>query len=154
MSTPITKPAFVAGTNASSGSVQTGQLTFVRGGGRSFSVYSGNGADTLIYSGAGRVDSFVMHQQLTSGQAAFCYDGAVVISGGPFPLSGHKLLFATPPTWAGGVASTSGSALAFTSTSVNVGMPFQSGLCISARSGCPGFTLSYTPEVSANFAGV
>ena len=154
MSTPVQKPAFAAGINGSSGSVQTGQLTFVRGGGRSYSVYSGNGADTLVYSGAGRVDTFVMHQQLSSGQSAFCYDAAVVISGGPYPTSGHKLLFATPPTWAGGVASTSGSALTFNSAPVNIGMPFQSGLCISARSGCPGFTISFTPEVDGNFVGL
>lgn len=143
----------MAGTNASSGSVQTSQITFVRGGGRSVSFYSGNGADTLVYSGAGRLDCVVMHSQLSSGQSAFIYDAAVVISGGPYPASGHKLLFATPPTWAGG--STSGVGVPpFVSTSLISCQPFQSGLCISARSGCPGFTVSFTPEVDGNFVGL
>ena len=162
MSTPINKPAFAAGVNTSSGSVQTGQLTFVLGGGRSFSQFSGallsnsvlsGGGEILIYSGPGRLDSCVMHTQMISGQSAVIYDAAVATSGGPFPLSGHKILFVTPPTWAGGVASTSGSALTYNPAPAPISMPFQSGLCCNIRSGVPGFTLSYTPEVSANFVG-
>lgn len=162
MSTPVQKPAYVGGTNASSGSVQTGQLTLVRGGGRSFSQFSGalitnsalsGGGEIMIYSGAGRLDSCIMHNQLSSGLVATFYDAAIATSGGPFPLSGHKILFVTPPTWAGGTASTSGSALAFNPNAVLIGQPFQSGLVVNIRSGNPGWTIDFSPEVSQVFPG-
>ena len=153
MSTPVTKPLYLAGTNASSGSVQTAELIFTRGGGRTFCFFSGSTlGDTLIYSGAGRVNNYIMHTQLLSGIPAVIYDAALVTSGGPFGLSGHKFIFSTPPTWGGSAGS--GVNIPFNPAAQNVDMPFQSGLCVNTRSGNAGFTVSFTPEVDANFPGV
>lgn len=149
MSSPIQKPLYLAGTNASSGGVQTGEVLFTYGGGRVTTFYSGLPlGDTLIYSGAGRVNTFTMHTQMQSGVAAVFYDAAVATSGGPFGQSGHKWVVATPPTW-GGAAS--GVLSPFVPNAVIVDMPFQSGLCVNLRSGCPGVTISWNPEVSPSF---
>ena len=149
MSAPTPKPLYLAGTPTSSGSVQTEELLFSLGGGRATVFYSGSTlGDTLIYSGAGRVNSFTMHTQMQSGQAAVFYDAAVATSGGPFGQSGHKWIFSTPPTW-GGAAS--GVYIPFNPAATVVDMPFQSGLCVNLRSGNAGVTISWTPEISPAF---
>lgn len=149
MSLPIQKPLYLAGTNASSGSVQTGELTFTEGGGRVTCFFSGSTlGDTLIFSGAGRVNVVTMHTQMQSGVSAFIYDAAVATSGGPFGLSGHKMIYATPPTW-GGAAS--GVYLPLNPAGVLVDKVFQSGLCVNTRSGNAGFSFSWSPEVDQNF---
>ena len=151
MSSPTAKPLFLGGTPTSSGNVNTGELLFVRGGGRVTCFFSGSTlGDTLIYSGAGRVNNFIMHTQLQSGVPAVIYDAAVATSGGPFGLSGHKFIFATPPTW-GINAVGSGVNNPFNPASQPVDMPFQSGLVVNLRSGNAGFSFSWTPETGPSF---
>lgn len=151
MSIPVKNPTFLAGTPRSSGDVQTGELQHVRGGGRAVTFMSGLPlGDSMIFSGAGRLNSILQHTQMASGLAVVLYDGALATSGGPFGLSGHKVIGIVPPTWAGGVQG-SGSTTVFTGQPVNVDMPFQSGLLVNLRSGQPGFTVSFTPEVDLNF---
>ncbi len=169
MSQPIRNPNFQQYTPRSSGDVQTGEIQTVRGGGRAGAVFSGNaflsgcgpampgavggGYDVLIMSGAGRLNSVIQHTQLASGFAVLFYDSAVPTSGGPFPASGHKIVGALPPTYAAGVVS-GVIPIAFTGASVNIDFPFQSGLCVALKSGQPGFSYSFTPEISLAFPAV
>lgn len=159
MSVPRTKPTFIAGTPRSSGDVQTGEIPITRGGGRTASFPSGLvTADTMIYSGGGRLASvLITNQGATSGSQLIFYDAAVSTSGGPYTTSGHKVVGVTPNGFQGLPASgfnplvLAGSVLVFD-------MPFQSGLAVGGlggvvRSGSPGFTVSYTPESNADQGG-
>lgn len=161
MSVPINKPCFITGTPRSSGDVFDGGILFVRGGGRAASQSSGHqpgnpgsgGGELLICSGAGRLLNILQHAQLASGLPVFFYDAAVATSGGPFYTSGHKIIGLVPPTWPGGAlgVASSGTFVPFNGAVLTVDMPFQSGLCVNLRSGQPGWTISYTVEVDANF---
>jgi hypothetical protein len=108
------------------------------------------GSDVLLFSGAGRLDDILQHVQMASGQPVFFYDSAVPTSGGPFALSGHKIVGVLPGTWAGGIATTASGATAAPTSFVNpvfaTRLPFQSGLCVNSRSGQPGFTVAWSPE--------
>lgn len=164
MSAPIQKICFIGGSPRSSGDVQTGEVQFVRGGGRAVSIFSGalfsgtvittppgsvpvnNAGDILLYSGGGRLNNLLQHVQMASGLAVTFYDAAVAVSGGPIPASGHKLIGIIPPTYPGGAAFSGILPVMYTGTPVNVDMPFQSGLCAHMASGSPGFTASFTPE--------
>src|ERR1700738_1449942 len=148
MSLATRTPLRFAGAVLSSGSVNTGEISFIRGGGQAACIFSGaasgaaaggvgqgmvpGGADLLFVSGAGRLNSVLQHTQMLSGLPIIFYDSAVPTSGGPFPLSGHKILGVIPPTWAGGVAG-SGSPVGFTGTPLTVDMPFQSGLWVAPQ---------------------
>jgi hypothetical protein len=158
MSAPINKPCFVAGTPRSSGDVQTGEVTVTRGGGRAACVWSGSlltnaaltgapgavqsGAHVLLFSGAGRINTVVQHQNVLtlSGVAVNIYDAGSIAPSG-VSVSGQRLLAVLNAP--GGVSGQ------FTLSTVPfaVDMPFSSGLCVSAPSGSPGFTVSYTAEV-------
>jgi hypothetical protein len=159
MSAPINKPCFVAGTPRSSGDVQTGEVTVTRGGGRAACVWSGSlltnaaltggavqsGGHILLYSGAGRLNTVCQHQNVLtlSGVAVTFYDaGTITVSG--VSVSGQRFL--------GVVNAPGGQSGQFTGTApVLFDMPFSSGLCVAAPSGTPGFSVSYTPEVSTAF---
>jgi hypothetical protein len=148
MSTPIKKPCFLAGTPLHSGSVQTGEVNITRGGGRAHTSMSGVTADTLIFSGAGRLNTIQALTQLASGRSAIFYDSCVATSGGPFSASGHKVVGVLPPTqqpamWSGHITD-----LDYLKP-IQVDMPFQSGLCVgNVSSGTAGWTISFTPEVN------
>jgi len=164
--TPGGGPTYIAGTPRSSGDVQTGEIQFIRGGGRAGTVYSGAaavaavcggpyapavaGGEVQFWSGAGRLNALLQHIALTSGLGVTFYDAAVITSGGPFAASGHKIIGIIPPTWPGGSYSGTGLNI-WNGAVVNVDMPFQSGLCAHTASGCPGFTVSWTPEVNQNW---
>lgn len=149
MSTPKTKPCFVAGTPRNSGDVQTGEIATTQGGGRVYTSFSGLvGGDALIYTGAGRLNQILVTANLTSGKTVVFYDSAVATSGGPFSASGHKVVGVIGPVWHPGASgvinpySQPGGAL-------GAGLPFQSGLCAGCiASGTPSFSVSYTPEVN------
>jgi hypothetical protein len=163
---------YMAGANLSSGSIQTGEMTFVRCGGRAFSIFSGalfsgtsigvagqgiyllnNTGEALLYSGAGRLNSILLHTQMQSGLAAFFYDSAAPVSGGP-AASGlnAKIVGIIPPTFS--PAQVSGNApWSFQGATNNLDIPFQSGLCVSLKSGVPGFTITINTEVDYQGVG-
>lgn len=114
------------------------------GGVRTFAAFSGTPTDTVIFSGAGRVNQILPHSVQASGLAVTFYDAAVVSSGGPFAASGHTPVGVIPAT----LSPASGSAFTFNGTPIPVDMPFRSGLCVALKSGQTGFTVSYTPEVN------
>lgn len=165
MSSPVKKPCFVAGTVRSSGDVQTGEVSVTRGGQRTACVWSGNilttaaltaapgaiqsGGNVLFYSGAGRLNTVMPHAYLTSGQPVFFYDaGTPTVSG--VSVSGCKLIGIIPAPYQGPLAAASGNLQTTFAwpQKIEMDMPFFSGLCASAPSGAPGFTLSYTAEVN------
>ena len=162
MSIPVQKPCFIAGTPRSSGDVQDGAVVITQGGGRTAVVWSGSlltnaalggapgaaqsGGNIILFSGAGRLNSYFQHQNVLtlSGVAVTFYDaGAITLSG--TSVSGQRFLAI--------LNAPGGASGQFTLASVptQLGTPFSSGLCVSAPSGTPGFTVSYTPEVNTNF---
>ena len=119
------------------------------------------GPDVLLYSGAGRLDTVLVHQNTASSGYRLpivFYDASAPVSGGPVPTSGHRVIAFSPAfiSTSGGVyGATSGSAVGYPITwgmPVQIGAPFLSGLCFNSRSGQPGVTVSWTPE--ANFGQV
>jgi hypothetical protein len=67
------------------------------------------------------------------------------VSGGPVAASGHDvvgIIPASPPTGLSGTYVAAGS--------YQIDFPFNSGLCISSRSGQPGVTVSYSLEKPVN----
>lgn len=162
MSIPTKNPCFLSYSPRSSGDVQTGEIQEVRGGGRCAAVWSGSiltnaaltaapgacqsGGNILLFSGAGRLNSYFQHQSVLalSGVPVFFYDaGALALSG--TSVSGQKII--------GVLNQPQGQSGQFTAAGaiVNCDMPFNSGLCVSAASGTPGFTVSWTPEVNSNW---
>jgi hypothetical protein len=99
------------------------------------------GSDVLLFSGPGRFDGGFVHQNLTSGQAIFFYDGAAAVSGGPIAASGHIVLGVLNPA----VSLISGAYNADRGGLIPFGTQFNSGLCVASKSGQPGFTASWTP---------
>ena len=152
MATPIVRPCFVAGTPRASGDVQTGEIATTHGGGRTFARLSGIiGGDALIYSGAGRLNSILICNQITSGQAVLFYDSATATSGGPFTASGHKVVGLIPYVWREGASGIINPNSA-PGTTLFPEMPFQSGLVVAVtNSGCPGFTVAFTVEQNSNW---
>ena len=152
MAIPVIKPCMVAGTPRSSGDVQTGEINTTHGGGRTFLRLSGIiGGDVLINSGAGRLNSILVINNLVSGQSVIFYDSATATSGGPFMVSGHKVVGVIPAIWREGASGVI-NANSAPGTSLFPEMPFQSGLCVAVtNSGCPGFSVSYTIETNQNW---
>ena len=165
MSQPTANPCYVAGTTRASGSLQTGEVNITRGGGRTACVWSGSlltnaaltgafgavqsGGQILLFSGAGRLNNVIVHQ-LTSGETnpVWFYDaGAITVSGRS--VSGQRII-GTIPQLTGTLISGNIQAPIF-QMKLDLDMPFSSGLCVGAASGTPGFTVSFTPEVSAAF---
>lgn len=146
MSQPTAKPCFIAGTPVSSGNVQTGEINTTTGGARSKSYLSGIGVDTLIVSGAGRLNNVVVLTQITSGHMVSFFDESVATSGAI--VAGANCIYQIPPPWnvaGSGLVNPAGLAGSVT----NVGMPFSSGLVVApVGSGTCGFAFSWTPEVS------
>ena len=160
MSVATRNPLRLAGAVLHSGGINTGELLYTLGGQITASIYSGalapslnaapgatGGPDVLFFSGAGRLKGVTLQQTTSplSGPAIFFYDTGVVTSGGPFIASGHKILAVVNPIQVSG---------AWNAQSI-VGpyvfdVPFQSGLAVALKSGQPGFSATYTPEVNPN----
>lgn len=171
---PVVNPCFLSYNPRCSGDLKTGEIQHVRGGGRCASLYSGalfsgttqpaagtnlvqlsNAGEMLFWSGAGRLNSVTVLAMMQSGQAVVFYDSAVLTSGGPFAASGHKILGRIPQTLepASSFLGASGTFTSFlTSQPFYFDCPFTSGLCMNTRSGAPGITIQWTPEVSNAFA--
>lgn len=176
MSTPFLRPGptVIAGTPIMSGDIQTGEIPYNTGGGRTAGVYSGaiamglaaagpgavgSGGSVLFWSGAGRLNRVTAQfpagvalagngqEGVISGQPFVVYDSAItarsgVLTDGTIAESGRKILFTWyPPRTFSGV-NFIGPAF----SPVNVDVPFQSGLCVMALSGAPGFVLQFTPQ--------
>lgn len=157
MSVTSRSPLRMAGANIHSGSVDTGEFMHVRGGGQAATIYSGafgpaltgvpggivSGGNVLIFSGGGRLNSVLVHQNVLalSGVAISFYDAGVIkLSGVSIAASGAKVLGVVGA--AGGVSGQFNLA----QNSITLDSPFQSGLCVEALSGAPGFTTTWTPE--------
>jgi hypothetical protein len=123
-----------------------------------------SGGSVLFFSGAGRLNSFTAlwpagvalagngEGGCISGQPIVVYDSAVtaasgVHTDGKIATLGAKVLFSwcPPKQLASGVTNES-FAQRYLPQPLDV--PFQSGLCVLAMSGSPGFTVTYTPEVN------
>ena len=139
-----------------------------QGGFNTASIYSGQvapvitscpgavafGSDVLLFSGAGRLDLVMFTNLIASGQPTFFYDAAPPLSsGGPFSLSGHKILAVINQpgtTFISPIASGQNLFVNFPPPGLPqlIQMPFQSGLCVNSRSGQAGFTAGWTPEAA------
>ena len=164
MSLQTRKPLRMGGANFASGNPNTGELMFTRGGGQNACLWSGalapslagcpagavtSGGNTMLFSGAGRLNSILPHALLTSGQPVFFYDSSIITVSG-ISVSGQKLIGFIPATYRAPLTPISGQ-YAVTipwQDKIDCDMPFTSGLCVSAPSGAPGFTISFTPEVA------
>lgn len=135
-----------------------GLVGTTRGGTRAATIFSGiiaganlgaapgavnAGSDTLFFSGAGVLNTVVANQAL-SGAAVTFYDAPAAVSGGPLNTSGHKILAHLPANTIGSFGVVGGGPLP-----IAVNTPFYSGLCAAVRSGCAGFTVTWTPDPTA-----
>ena len=167
MSLSTRSPLRMAGANLSSGTPDTGEVHMTRGGKQTAVIWSGalnpnltgaptgavaSGNNAQLWSGGGRLHTVMPHQFLNSGQPVFFYDaGAITVSG--VSISGQKLIGIIPNSMRAPLAVISGqvqSTVAWQDQIV-LDMPFTSGLCVSAASGAPGFTCSFTPELNPVF---
>ena len=172
MSYRTRRPVRMAGAVVTSGSIDTGEVTWTRGGARAATVLSGgitiavhsgiyptvttySGGHVLFFSGAGRLNTLMPHLQMQSGVPVFFYDaGAIAPSG--VSVSGQKVFALIPPTHRLGDVLGFQSGYGFTTPwrdYIECDIPFTSGLCAAIPSGIPGFTLTYTPEALRSGAG-
>ncbi len=77
-----------------------------------------------------------------SGTQVLFYNSSTPNSGGPQFALGHQVL-GSIPAWP---TNTGLSGALNPSLPIVFNTPFQSGLCVDVRSGCPSFTVVYTPE--------
>lgn len=170
MSVTSKSPLRVGGATIYSGGVATGEIPTTQGGQVALTIWSGGLAPSLIgapgavhtsgnqvrlWSGAGRLNTIIPHVQMTSGQPGLFYDAALVARSGAgvaaslIAESGARLIGILPPTFNGGQYS--GSPVVPLQSTINFGTPFFSGLNVACASGCPGFTVTITPEVNVSF---
>jgi len=157
MSVVHRNPQRLAMANLDSGSVDTGRLPYTEAGTQYAVIWSGglapatggrlstiaSGNQVLLFSGGGSLDSVVPHRQMQSGQPVYFYDAASLAASG-VGISGMLILGRVPPTHNEGAWS--GLALQEWRHRLIFSTPFYSGLCASAPSGAPGFTVTWTPE--------
>lgn len=165
MSVSTRNPLNMIGGNLNSGAPRTGEFPMIRGGAICAAVMSGNirpqadftaiapgvvasGGNILFYSGAGRLNSVAIMQNVLalSGVAINFYDQATLGASGT-SVSGLRVIAVI-----GGPGGVSGQ-LYVPGDPWLVDVPFTSGLCVNAPSGAPGFIVSYTPEVPPNALG-
>jgi len=184
MSITTRNPTRVAGANVNSGFPNTNELLINRGGVRTASCYSGaiaagvaaagtgalsSGGSVLVFSGAGRLNTFTAiwpagvalagngEGGCISGMPIVVYDSAITARSGVYTdstiaESGRKIMFTwcPPKQLASGVTNESFAARYLP---IPLDIPFFSGLCVFALSGAPGFSLSYTPEHNPGASG-
>lgn len=166
MSMTTRRPIRMAGAVLQSGAPDTGEVRMTNGGQQTACVWSGNlltdasltgcpagavtsGGHIQLWSGAGRLHRIIPHAMLTSGQPVTFYDaGTITVSG--VSVSGQRFIGRIPARAPATLALASGEADRVLSWNdvIDVQMPFTSGLCVSAASGAPGFTVSFTTESS------
>ena len=178
MSVTSRSPLRMAGANINSGNLNTGEVNWTRGGAVRASVYSGaltmsgggysalsSGGQILLFSGAGRLNSFTALFPagvalagngvigILSGLPIVAYDSVVLARSGLFldgliAESGRPILYTwhTSQMLSGGLLMLNNDAPGYVPIQVDV--PFNSGLCVMAISGSPGFVITYTPETN------
>lgn len=161
----------VVGACVNSGSPNTGEQRVTYGGGQLSTIYSGmvsgmsvaaapgaipntpaQGADVQLWSGPGRLKDVLIHQSIASGPATVFYDAALATSGGPFVASGHQVLGFIPAgvsgtTGAFGLVSTVGLPVVAAGQVLSYDVPFHSGLCVNFKSGAPGLSIAFCPDI-------
>lgn len=173
MSLTTRKPLRFLGGNQSSGHPYTGELPTTRGGMYNGTVWSGgvapatrglshalgasgNQIDLTSGGGRGRLHTIMPHLQMVSGTRVFFYDAATIARSGAGPVadllaeSGARVIGIIPTTHLGGdvAGSQSGYPTQPWQHQIQVDAPFLSGLFVSAASGAPGFSFTYTLEVN------
>ena len=168
MSFSTRSPLRVGGANFNSGAPSTGEVNVTRGGQFTAVIWSGalnpslvgcqtgaiaSGNNVQLVSGMGRLNTIMPHSFLTSGQPVYFYDAAAITVSG-VSVSGQRIIGIIPNTMRAPLVALSGNpvtTIAWEDRMI-VDIPFSSGLCVSAASGAPGFTCSYTVETGT--AGV
>ncbi len=154
---PTSRPTIIGGTPLLSGDVNTTQLMHTLGGTKTATRMSGLvGPDVVLWVGGGRLDNVEIHpgagvtMPAASGIAVTFYDTAVVVSGGPFFASGHKILAKIHPASLQGNNFNAffNSGLLSYGGQVNLGRVFTSGLAVAVTSGQQGWTVSFSPTLS------
>lgn len=156
MSIRTRNPLRFGGAVHQSGNLDTGEVNTTRGGQLAYSINSGAlliGSGTpggvgsalgqgLIVSGGGRLHTVFSHQSI-SGVAVYFYDSVTQALSGlvNHVLSGYSTVGIIP-------ANTFGPNLGPLAEPLKFDVPFHSGLCFSAPSGAPGFTVTYSTEYS------
>ena len=182
MSKPVKNATFMAGSPRLSGDVGTGEVNLTRGGGRGATVNSGaiamtayhqagtfsSGGSILLFSGAGRLNSFTAlwpagvalagngELAVVSGQPIVAYDSAITARSGVYTdatitESGRAILYVWQPP-----RSMSSGVYPWTNNNFlpqQIDTPFHSGLCVMALSGAPGFRVTWTPETTTALSG-
>jgi len=165
MSVSTKSPLSTVGGQLYSGAPRTGEFQHVRGGALSVSVQSGSllttaafttcapgavasGGHILFFSGAGRLNNVLPINTVQSGAPVFFYDAAALAASGT-SVSGQRVLGVLPtPHQAYMVAGfQSGGGNPPWQWRYDMDTPYTSGLCAAIPSGCPGFTVNFTPEV-------
>ncbi len=172
MSLATRRPLRMAGALAASGFTDTGEVNFTQGGQRTVTVWSGglapamrgipggaaSGNNITVFSGAGRLHKIMPHLQMQSGVQAWFYDSDLPARSGAGPVvsllaeSGARVLGIIPVTHRLGDIAGFQSGYGFSTPwqdVITVEAPFTSGLYVSAASGCPGFSFTYTPAAPA-----
>lgn len=165
MSVSTRSPSRMLGAQPNSGSPNTGEFLQVRGGAQKAVIWSGSllvnsaafggvpggvssGGHILIWSGAGRLNSVLPHTTMVSGIPVFFYDAVgPTISG--VSVSGQNLLGVLPTPYQPYLVS---GATPPWQWNYPLDAVFLSGLCAAIPSGTPGFTVTFTPDTSPNFA--
>jgi hypothetical protein len=158
MASLIQRPCTVNWQSKTSGDPFTGEVQHVRGGSRAATIQSGALAPALTWSQSGaiasggnvlfcvvpgRLNSVLFHHTAVptlSGVQVTFYDSSTILGSGTGTISGAKIL--APLNFPGGVSG----GLIGPNTFLNLDIPFNSGLGVSAPSGAPGFTITYTTE--------
>ena len=153
---PTASTTIIGGTSIYSGQPNTGQLRQTVGGQvNDTGLYSGAGARQIAL-GQGRLDTAqifaigVAAPALASGVAVIFYDSHAAGTG-YVPASGHKILAVLDPKVPGVSQfpnTYNSGAVMIGSLPQELGQPYNSGLNVSALSGAPGYTCSYTPVLS------
>ena len=159
MSLRTRRPMRMLGGAHVSGNLNTGEMPVADGGQKTVVVWSGgllmsglipgygtlsSGNQIMLWSGAGRLNTLQPHVMMQSGLAVFFYDTAA-IAGSGVGVSGQRIIALIPPTHK--ASYTSGAELQTFPNWRDIlrpQVPFTSGLCVSAPSGAPGFTVSFT----------
>lgn len=158
MAIPTRNPMRLVGGNAVSGGVDDGSIMERIGGVRNVGVYSGGltpvgfglvsapGTGHIqLFSGAGRLNTVLPHQSI-SGIQVTLYDavtpalsGVALYAASGYPVVGivNANSFYAPNTLGGPLL-------------LRFDTQFNNGLCASVASGAPGFTATFTPQITAS----
>lgn len=154
---PTQNTTYIAGTSTYSGQPNTTQVRYTQGGQvNAAGVYSGTGA-VQIALGQGRLDTAQMlaaglaAPAAASGQPVIFFDSHA--AGSYSSTSGHRILAvldakSTAQLGFGPTGYYNSGAVMIGSLPVQLGVPYNSGLCVQALSGAPGYACSYTPSLS------